>query len=127
MAIKSDKERADYIADLVNQIITGDLKREPEADLPIKRLAYYYALMKFNGMEDSVALKCAQEKSYDELKKLTKVDVEKKLADSIFVVQKYLFKDLNVLDFDEAVNGVLDEDGSVIPIESLESFFCCTL
>lgn len=65
MAIKSDKERADYIADLVNQIITGDLKREPEADLPIKRLAYYYALMKFNGMEDSVALKCAQEKSYD--------------------------------------------------------------
>ena len=63
MAIKTDKERADYINDLVNQIITGDFKREPEADLPIKRLAYYYSLMKFNGMEDSVALKCAQEKS----------------------------------------------------------------
>lgn len=123
MAIKSDKERAKYIDDLVNQIITGDFKREPEADLPIKRLAYYYALMKFNGMEDSEALKCAQEKSYAELKKLTKADVEKKLADSIFVVQKYLFKDLNVLDFDEAVNGVLDEDGSAIPIESLENFF----
>lgn len=122
MAIKSDKERADYIADLVNQIITGDLKREPEADLPIKRLAYYYSLMKFNGMEDSVALKCAQEKSYDELKKLTKVDVEKKLADSIFVVQKYLFKDLDIEDFDIVANGALN-DGTVIPIESMESYF----
>ena len=123
MAKKTDKEQVDYINDLINQAITGNIKRNPEDDFPIKRLAYYYALMKFNGMEDSVALKCAQEKSYDELKKLTKVDVEKKLADSIFVVQKYLFKDLNVLDFDEAVNGVLDEDGSVIPIESLENFF----
>lgn len=123
MAIKTDKERADYINDLVNQIITGDFKRKPEADLPIKRLAYYYSLMKFNGMEDSVALKCAQEKSYDELKKLTKVDVEKKLADSIFVVQKYLFKDLDIEDFDEAVNGVLEEDGSTIPVEALEGFF----
>lgn len=123
MAIKSDKERAKYIDDLINQVITGDFKREHEADLPIKRVAYYYALMKFNGMEDSEALKCAQEKSYAELKKLTKADVEKKLADSIFVVQKHLFKDLNVQDFDEAVNGVLDEDGSVIPIEALEGFF----
>lgn len=123
MAIKTDKERADYINDLVNQIITGDFKRKPEADLPIKRLAYYYSLMKFNGMEDSEALKCAQEKSYDELKKLTKVDVEKKLADSIFVVQKYLFKDLDIEDFDEAVNGVLEEDGSTIPVEALEGFF----
>ena len=122
MAKKTDKEQVDYINDLINQAITGNIKRNPEDDFPIKRLAYYYALMKFNGMEDSVALKCAQEKSYDELKKLTKVDVEKKLADSIFVVQKYLFKDLDI-DFDEAVNGVLDEDGSVIPIESLENFF----
>lgn len=122
MAIKTDKERADYINDLVNQIITGDFKREPEADLPIKRLAYYYSLMKFNGMEDSVALKCAQEKSYDELKKITKVDVEKKLADSIFVVQKYLFKDLDIEDFDIVANGTLN-DGTVIPIESMESYF----
>ena len=122
MAIKTDKERADYIKDLVNQIITGDFKREPEADLPIKRLAYYYSLMKFNGMEDSVALKCAQEKSYDELKKITKVDVEKKLADSIFVVQKYLFKDLDIEDFDIVANGTLN-DGTVIPIESMESYF----
>lgn len=123
MAKKTDKEQVDYINNLINQIITGDIKRNPEDDFSIKRLAYYYALMKFNGMEDSEALKCAQEKSYAELKKLTKADVEKKLADSIFVVQKYLFRDLNVLDFDEAVNGVLDEDGSVIPIESLENFF----
>ena len=123
MAKKTDKEQVDYINDLINQIITGDIKRNPEDDFSIKRLAYYYALMKFNRMEDSEALKCAQQKSYNELKNLTKADVEKKLADSIFVVQKYLFKDLNVLDFDEAVNGVLDEDGSAIPIESLENFF----
>ena len=123
MAKKTDKEQVDYINNLINQIITGDIKRNPEDDFSIKRLAYYYALMKFNGMEDSEALKCTQEKSYAELKNLTKADVEKKLADSIFVVQKYLFRDLNVLDFDEAVNGVLDEDGSVIPIESLENFF----
>lgn len=122
MAIKSDKERAKYIDDLVNQIITGDFKREPEADLPIKRLAYYYALMKFNGMEDSEALKCAQEKSYNELKNLTKADVEKKLADSIFVVQKYLFKDLDIEDFDVVANGTLN-DGTVIPIESIESYY----
>lgn len=122
MAIKTDKERAEYINDLVNQIITGDFKREPEADLPIKRVAYYYSLMKFNGMEDSVALKCAQEKSYDELKKLTKVDVEKKLADSIFIVQKNLFKDLDIEDFDIVANGTLN-DGTVIPIETMESYF----
>lgn len=122
MAIKSDKERAKYIDDLVNQIITGDFKREPEADLPIKRLAYYYALMKFNGMEDSEAFKYAQEKSYNELKKLTKADVEKKLADSIFVVQKYLFKDLDIEDFDVVANGTLN-DGTVIPIESIESYY----
>ena len=73
-------------------------------------------------MEDSVALKCAQEKSYDELKKITKVDVEKKLADSIFVVQKYLFKDLDIEDFDIVANGTLN-DGTVIPIESMESYF----
>lgn len=121
MAIKSDKERAKYIDDLVNQIITGDFKREPEADLPIKRLAYY-ALMKFNGMEDSEAFKCAKEKSYAELKKLTKADVEKKLADSIFVVQKYLFKDLDIEDFDVVANGTLN-DGTVIPIESIESYY----
>ena len=123
MAKKTGEEQVDYINDLVNQIITGNFKRLPEDDFPIKRLVYYYALMKFNGMEDSEAFKYAQEKSYNELKNLTKANVEKKLADSIFVVQKYLFKDLNVLDFDEAVNGVLDEDGSVIPIESLENFF----
>lgn len=123
MAKKTDKEQVDYINDLINQIITGNIKRNPEDDFPIKRLAYYYSLMKFNGMEDSEALKCAQEKSYDELKKLTKVDVEKKLADSIFVVQKYLFKDLDIEDFDEAVNGVLEEDGSTIPVEALEGFF----
>lgn len=123
MAKKTDKEQIDYINDLINQIITGNFKREPEADLPIKKLAYYYSLMKFNGMEDSDALKCAQDKSYGELKRLTKVDVEKKLADSIFVVEKYLFKDLNVQDFDEAVNGILEEDGSVIPVESLEGFY----
>ena len=79
MAKKTDKEQVDYINDLINQAITSNIKRNPEDDFPIKRLAYYYALMKFNGMEDSVALKCAQEKSYDELKKLTKVDVEKNL------------------------------------------------
>lgn len=122
MAIKSDKERAKYIDDLVNQIITGDIKRNPEDDFSIKRLAYYYALMKFNGMEDSEALKCAQEKSYAELKKLTKADVEKKLADSIFVVQKYLFKDLDIEDFDVVANGTLN-DGTVIPIESIESYY----
>ena len=122
MAKKTDKEQVDYINDLINQAITGNIKRNPEDDFPIKRLAYYYALMKFNGMEDSVALKCAQEKSYDELKKLTKVDVEKKLADSIFVVQKHLFKDLDVEDFDIVANGALN-DGTVIPIESMESYF----
>lgn len=122
MAKKTDKEQVDYINDLINQAITGNIKRYPEDDFPIKRLAYYYALMKFNGMEDSVALKCAQEKSYDELKKLTKVDVEKKLADSIFVVQKHLFKDLDVEDFDIVANGALN-DGTVIPIESMESYF----
>jgi hypothetical protein len=122
MAIKSDKERADYINDLINQIITGNIKRDPEDDFPIKRLAYYYSLMKFNGMEDSEALKCAKEKSYNELKKLTKVDVEKRLADSIFVVQKYLFKDLDIEDFDIVANGALN-DGTVIPIESMESYF----
>lgn len=122
MAKKTDKEQVDYINDLINQAITGNIKRNPEDDFPIKRLAYYYALMKFNGMEDSVALKCAQEKSYDELKKLTKVDVEKKLADSIFVVQKYLFKDLDIEDFDIVTNGTLN-DGTVIPIESIESYF----
>ena len=122
MAKKTDKEQVDYINDLINQAITGNIKRNPEDDFPIKRLAYYYALMKFNGMEDSVALKCAQEKSYDELKKLTKVDVEKKLADSIFVVQKYLFKDLDIEDFDIVTNGTLN-DGTVIPIESMESYF----
>lgn len=122
MAKKTDKEQVDYINDLINQAITGNIKRYPEDDFPIKRLAYYYALMKFNEMEDSVALKCAQEKSYDELKKLTKVDVEKKLADSIFVVQKHLFKDLDVEDFDIVANGALN-DGTVIPIESMESYF----
>lgn len=123
MAKKTDKEQVDYINDLINQAITGNIKRNPEDDFPIKRLAYYYSLMKFNGMEDSEALKCAQEKSYDELKKLTKIDVEKRLADSIFVVQKYLFKDLKVKDFDEAVNGVLEEDESAIPVEALDGFF----
>ena len=122
MAKKTDKEQVDYINDLINQAITGNIKRNPEDDFPIKRLAYYYSLMKFNGMEDSEALKCVQEKSYDELKKLTKVDVEKKLADSIFIVQKYLFKDLDIEDFDIVANGTLN-DGTVIPIESIESYF----
>lgn len=122
MAKKTDKEQVDYINDLINQVITGKIKRNPEDDFPIKKLAYYYSLMKFNGMEDSEALKCAQEKSYDELKKLTKVDVEKRLADSIFVVQKYLFKDLDIEDFDIVANGALN-DGTVIPIESMESYF----
>lgn len=122
MAKKTDKEQVYYINDLINQAITGNIKRNPEDDFPIKRLAYYYSLMKFNGMEDSEALKCAQEKSYDELKKLTKVDVEKKLADSIFIVQKYLFKDLDIEDFDIVANGTLN-DGTVIPIESMESYF----
>lgn len=122
MAKKTDKEQVDYINNLINQIITGDIKRNPEDDFSIKRLAYYYALMKFNGMEDSEALKCAQEKSYAELKKLTKADVEKKLADSIFVVQKYLFKDLDIEDFDVVANGTLN-DGTVIPIESIESYY----
>ncbi len=122
MAKKTDKEQVDYINDLINQVITGNIKRNPEDDFPIKRLAYYYSLMKFNGMEDSEALKCVQEKSYDELKKLTKADVEKKLADSIFVVQKHLFKDLDIEDFDIVANGTLN-DGTVIPIESIESYY----
>lgn len=122
MAKKTDKEQVDYINDLINQVITGNIKRNPEDDFPIKRLAYYYSLMKFNGMEDSEALKCVQEKSYDELKKLTKADVEKKLADSIFVVQKHLFKDLDIEDFDIVANGTLN-DGTIIPIESMESYY----
>ena len=122
MAKKTGEEQVDYINDLVNQIITGNFKKLPEDDFPIKRLAYYYTLMKFNGMEDSEAFKYAQEKSYNELKNLTKADVEKKLADSIFVVQKYLFKDLDIEDFDVVANGTLN-DGTVIPIESIESYY----
>lgn len=122
MAKKTDKEQVDYINDLINQIITGDIKRNPEDDFSIKRLAYYYALMKFNRMEDSEAFKCAKEKSYAELKKLTKADVEKKLADSIFVLQKHLFKDLDIEDFEIVANGTLN-DGTVIPIESMESYY----
>lgn len=122
MAKKTDKEQVDYINDLINQIITGDIKRNPEDDFSIKRLAYYYALMKFNRMEDSEAFKCAKEKSYAELKNLTKADVEKKLADSIFVLQKHLFKDLDIEDFEIVANGTLN-DGTVIPIESMESYY----
>lgn len=124
MARKTSKELLQDMDDRLEQLKNG-IYIEPEyKSLIAKKMAYYYSFIRFNGMETDEALKTVKENSYEQLAKISKVNVEKKIEDAASCVRKHLFKAFEYgVDgsFEEAVNG-FHKDGR--PVEKdLENNF----
>ncbi len=77
---------------------------EAELELCPGNLAHFHALLIYHNMEESVALKEAQTKSYDELNKKTHVDYFITAASE--GIEKFLFKNgMRMTDLKEIVRG----------------------
>ena len=92
------------------------------ADLPAKRLIYFYSLVKFKGFNYRLALVAAKNKTYDELNELVKLDIDKYVSIILSLMDKHLFKEITVSDMDEFVNGVLADGKKIKPDDA--ATFC---
>lgn len=122
MARNFDEEVLQELNDLLEQLKTGHFKEPKHVSLFAKKIAYYFALMKYNGIEEKEAFKMAEEISNKELAKICKINVDKKMEDAARCVRKYFFKDIDVDDsFEDALNGFY-KDGRPVDKERADSF-----
>lgn len=97
---------------------------EEHRKLVAKKMAYFYSLIKFNGMDEEEAFKTVQENSYEQLAKISKVNVEKKMEDAASCVRKHMFKAFEcgvTGSFEEAVNGFY-KDGRPVEKDLEDNF-----
>lgn len=114
------KTAKNLIQETDNQV---DIEQE-HRELVAKKMAYFYSLIQFNGMDEEQAFKTVQENSYEQLAKISKVNVEKKMEDAANCVRKHMFKAFEYGvsgSFEEAVNGFY-KDGRPVEKDLEDNF-----